>query len=369
MIQGSPNPWTTTPPPGPGPESIVSSYCRELEKLAATLSDLIEVSGARRDAMSPVDLDAFRHMTPALERLDILVSRVLAPPPAAPTPAKEAAPQSQVSKPEPAAPAPFMRSLANEMDAMTRPGKAKPAAAPVPAPAAAAPTRPIPPGARPQRSLSDEAAGEAQDFMQWVRSEVAPTAAAPRPGTPQPKTPLALDELLPSLLRDVAFGVSIQGTTESMPMKAVFQLIEIGSKSGCLHVRTPTEHARFVFDAGRVVAATTDEPQPGGRVGDLLVRLGAISPEALEKAVKDAEGQSIPLGEALLRARLVTTAQLEKALSLQLVDHFERFEREPLVAYALVPNDRSAHDGKLRMTPRELLLEAARRADEHVRKD
>ena len=301
MLSGIPTPSNAETAATPAAESIVTAYCHELSRVAATLADLMDVTVLRAGAVKPADREALLSMVPSLTRLTEHLERVMAG-----------------GEPAPAVPA------------------------------------------EPELAVAD-----GEDFMAWVRREFAQARVGPPSGMSAiHRAPLPNDRLLPTLLRDVGPGVSIQGTTDSMPMNAVFELIEGGRKTGTLHVRTPVEHLRFGFDQGTVVAGTSNAPPAGARLGDILIRLGVVDEPTLAQALELVREEGVPLGAALIREGAVTVPQLEKALSTQLLELFERTAAETEAAYGFVANWRSKHDGKLRMSPRELLLETARRADE-----
>lgn len=335
--------------------SIVAAYCQEVGKLATTLADLLDVAASRADSFTPGDRDALLALGESIGRLASHVDRAAA--------ARDDAPAAPLAQ----APAQAAPSAAASKPVYDHPFETRP----MPGISRTEITQAVSGMLEPERSRRG---ADYADFMNWVRRDfeacqsvdTTPMGAVPAPAeAPRPtKTVVPRERLLETLQQEIGHAARIQGTTDSIPMKAVFQLIEGGRKTGCLHLRTPTEHLQFMFDGGNVVAVSSDDPPRGLRLGDILVRLGHVDEATLTAFLTRIRATGVPLGEALARESLVTVEQLAEALQNQLHEQFARMEREPNAAYGFVPATRSDHDGKLKVTPRELLLESARRSDE-----
>ncbi|MGE0141887.1 MAG: DUF4388 domain-containing protein [Planctomycetota bacterium] len=315
--------------------SVFSAYCEELQRVAQGLCDMIAVSRPAPEQFLSQDREALRRLIPPLTRLTQLIESVL------------------TQTPNPTAPSQHTSGFGLTSSFVTPTLPAQTRVAPA--------ARPEPP--RPTPPSKDE---DATEFVEWVRREFERSRSS---AGASPSRPLAIPrhQLLDALSNTLTGSSSIQGTTGSMPLTAVFAMIEGGRKSGWLHVQAPQEKVRFLFDRGVVVASVSEAPPPGTRIGDLLVRLGFVDELQIQESLDMSRSTRTPLGECLTRAGMVTTKQLEQVLQTQLLESFERLSAEPEVAYAFVPESRSSHDGKLQMRPRELLLESARRADEQHR--
>lgn len=315
-----------------GAPSVFSAYCEELQRVAQSVCDMIAVSRPSPEQLQAQDRESLRRLIPPLTRLTQFIETVLTTPldPITPTisqggfglsPSFGVTPQASVHR----GPSPSR-------------------------------SEPIPSAPPPHEE-------EATEFVEWVRREFERNRAAL--GTPVARQlSIPREQLLNALTNTLSANTSIQGTTGSMPLTAVFAMIEGGRKSGWLHVQAPLEKVRFLFDQGVVVAAASEAPPPGTRIGDLLVRFGFVDELQLEDALDMSRTTRTPLGECLTRSGTVTSKQLEQVLETQLLESFERLSREPEVAYAFAPEQGHGHDGKLHMRPRELLLESARRSDE-----
>lgn len=343
--------------------SIVAAYCQEVGKLATTLADLLDVAASRADSFTPGDRDALLALGESIGRLASHVDRAAAARDDAP-----AASQAPAPGPGPGpGPGPAPMSTPASKSGYEHPFEPRP----MPGISRTEITQAVSGMLEPERSRRG---ADYADFMNWVRRDfeacqsvdTTPMGAVPAPAEPPPPSKIVVprERLLETLQQEIGHAARIQGTTDSIPMKAVFQLIEGGRKTGCLHLRTPTEHLQFMFDSGNVVAVSSDDPPRGLRLGDILVRLGHVDEATLAAFLTRIRTSGVPLGEALARESLVTVEQLAEALQQQLHEQFARMEREPNAAYGFVPATRSDHDGKLKVTPRELLLESARRSDE-----
>jgi tetratricopeptide (TPR) repeat protein len=161
--------------------------------------------------------------------------------------------------------------------------------------------------------------------------------------------------------------VAIRGTLEEAGLPDILQLLALGGKTGCLSVTDHRDFAHVYFRDGRVVfASLVNRPD---RLGERLLRAGAVVPAALEAAVaRQAAEPDRRLGDLLLEDRAVTEEGLRSALAEQVEDavytiftwrrgpfHFEPGQAPPPTAI------------ELRLEVPRLLLEGARRADEWER--
>ncbi|MGD2121037.1 MAG: tetratricopeptide repeat protein [Gemmatimonadota bacterium] len=158
---------------------------------------------------------------------------------------------------------------------------------------------------------------------------------------------------------------AIEGSLADVSLADICQLISLGRKSGCLTVTDRSNFGYLYFEDGRVVYAfVLNRPD---RLGELLVKNGAIEPEDLEKAMEEQGREDQKrLGEILLEMEALSAPVLEKWVETQVQEavyhlltwdqgtfHFEPDEfpdRNQVLLVAL------STDG--------LLMEAARRVDE-----
>jgi DNA-binding HxlR family transcriptional regulator len=164
--------------------------------------------------------------------------------------------------------------------------------------------------------------------------------------------------------------VALEGPLKEFHIQDVFQLLDLGRKSGVLRVTSELRQtaASVSFKQGGVVAATLGKnPQ---RFGARLVRMSKISAKDLDRALAMQEkGDSRRLGEILVAIGAISRRELERQLKAQVEEtildllgwtegHF-RFE-EGATCEALI-------DSPVRISTEGLLMESARRLDEWSR--
>ncbi len=164
--------------------------------------------------------------------------------------------------------------------------------------------------------------------------------------------------------------MALEGPLKELHIQDVFQLLDLGRKTGVLRVTSELRQTAgtVAFDRGGVVAATLGkDPQP---LGARLVRLGKISASQLEQARATQEaGDTRRLGDILIANGAVTRRELDRQLKAQIeeaifellgwAEGYFRFEDgAPLDAIVEAP---------VRIPSEALLMEAARRMDEWSR--
>jgi hypothetical protein len=164
--------------------------------------------------------------------------------------------------------------------------------------------------------------------------------------------------------------VALEGPLKEFHIQDVFQLLDLGRKSGVLRVTSELRQtaASVSFDQGGVVAATLGKnPQ---RFGARLVRMSKISAKDLDRALAMQEkGDSRRLGDILVAIGAISRRELDRQLKAQIEEtildllgwtegHF-RFE-EGVMGEALV-------EAPVRIPTEGLLMESARRLDEWSR--
>jgi len=161
--------------------------------------------------------------------------------------------------------------------------------------------------------------------------------------------------------------VAIQGPLRELGVHDVFQLLDLGRKTGTLRISSELRQNRGTiwFERGAVVAAAIDSnPHP---LGGILLRTGKLREEDLTRALSMQEqGDSRRVGEILVALQAITPRELEEQVRTQVEDvvftllgwsegHFIFEEGDP---------DDIPRDAEIRITTESVLLEAARRIDE-----
>jgi tetratricopeptide (TPR) repeat protein len=164
--------------------------------------------------------------------------------------------------------------------------------------------------------------------------------------------------------------MALEGPLKEFHIQDVFQLLDLGQKSGVLRVTSELRQteASVAFDRGHVVAARLGKnPQ---RFGARLVRMSKISAKDLDRALAMQEkGDPRRLGDILVSIGAIARRELDRQLKAQIEEtildllgwkegHF-RFE-EGATFDGLV-------ESPVRIASEGLLMESARRLDEWSR--
>jgi tetratricopeptide (TPR) repeat protein len=160
--------------------------------------------------------------------------------------------------------------------------------------------------------------------------------------------------------------MAIKGSLREASLPDVLQLLSMGKKTGCLSVTHRNNFGYIYFDKGRISYASIVNRRD--RIGDMLVKTSAITPEQLQQAI-DAQGKQRDkrIGDLLVELGHITRdalhehvrVQIEEAVYLLFTWHEGTFNFEADV----LPE---RQDLLVSINPESLLLEGARRVDEWV---
>ena len=158
--------------------------------------------------------------------------------------------------------------------------------------------------------------------------------------------------------------MALEGTLKDLHVQDVFQLLDLGRKSGTLRITSELRQtaATICFERGGVVAAALGgDPQP---IGARLVRAGKITAEQLDRARSmQSAGDSRRLGDILVGLGAIPRRELDRQLKAQIeeavfdlltwTEGYFRFE-EGSPCHAAV-------EAPVRSPTEALLMEGARR--------
>src|SRR6476469_3152112 len=163
--------------------------------------------------------------------------------------------------------------------------------------------------------------------------------------------------------------MALEGPLKDLHIQDVFQLLDLGRKTGVLRVTSELRQtaATVTFDRGGVVSANLGtNPQ---RFGARLVRLGKITAKDLDRALRLQEkGDARRLGDILVSLGAINRRELDRQLKAQIEEAIfdllgwteGHFRCEEGLSEALV-------DAPVRLPTEGLLMESARRLDEWSR--
>ncbi|MEO7985070.1 MAG: DUF4388 domain-containing protein [Gemmatimonadales bacterium] len=158
--------------------------------------------------------------------------------------------------------------------------------------------------------------------------------------------------------------MAIKGSLKEASLPDVIQLLFLGRRTGCLALADRHNFGTIHFEDGHIIYATIVNRRD--RLGDILVRGGRISAEALEHAIERQDGdREHKLGEILVELGTISREELESYMRLQIeeaVYYLFTWTTGTFNFEAGVAPDRE--DFLVRINPEFLLLEGARRVDE-----
>jgi tetratricopeptide (TPR) repeat protein len=158
--------------------------------------------------------------------------------------------------------------------------------------------------------------------------------------------------------------MAIKGSLREASLPDVIQLLALGRKSGCLAIADRQNFGYVYFDEGRITFASIVNRRD--RLGDLLVRNGRLSPDALERAIAVQErDRERKLGEILVTEGLLAQRDLEEFVRLQIEEAVYFLFTWSQGTFNFEANVRpEGEDLLVAIPPESLLMEAARRVDE-----
>jgi len=158
--------------------------------------------------------------------------------------------------------------------------------------------------------------------------------------------------------------MAIRGSLREASLPDVLQLLAMGKKTGCLSVTHKNSFGYIYFDKGRICYASIVNRRD--RLGDLLVKNGAITQAQLEGAIKlQNRRRDKRLGELLVEQGALSVQQLHGAIEVQIqeaVYFLFTWNQGTFNFEADVGPDQQDH--VVSINPESLLLEGARRVDE-----
>ncbi|HRB12058.1 MAG TPA: DUF4388 domain-containing protein, partial [Vicinamibacteria bacterium] len=112
--------------------------------------------------------------------------------------------------------------------------------------------------------------------------------------------------------------MALAGTLKDFGLPDIVQLIGLQRKTGTLHLKTPGESVKVIFEGGNIVAAESSISRPSDRIGNALVTQGAITQEQLDQALAVQKQTMQRLGHVLISEKIVAEDSLRKAVEAQL---------------------------------------------------
>ncbi len=158
--------------------------------------------------------------------------------------------------------------------------------------------------------------------------------------------------------------MAIKGSLKEASLADVCQLLSMGQKTGCLSITDRSRFGQIFFERGRITYARIVNRRD--RIGDLLVRDGRLSDQALRE-VLDAQAREPDrrLGDLLVEGGHVSRDDLTNMVRLQIEEAIYHLFTWSRGSFFFEVDERPDFaDILVSINPESLLLEAARRIDE-----
>ncbi len=158
--------------------------------------------------------------------------------------------------------------------------------------------------------------------------------------------------------------MAIKGSLHEASLPDVLQLLAMGKKTGCLSVTHRTNFGSIYFDKGKICYAAIVNRRD--RLGDILLKSGAISPAQLDEAIAaQAKERDKRLGEILVGLGIISREDLHKQIRVQIEEAVYFLFTWTQGSFNFEPDIRAEEqDFVVSINPESLLLEGARRVDE-----
>ncbi len=109
--------------------------------------------------------------------------------------------------------------------------------------------------------------------------------------------------------------MALVGNIRDFSLSDFLYLIDRGYKTGCLHLSRESQSAVLFFDKGKLVSAAQNQQRE--TMGDVLIRLGTITPQQLEQArsvLQSTDNGETTLTQVLTQENILSADQIQRAL-------------------------------------------------------
>lgn len=158
--------------------------------------------------------------------------------------------------------------------------------------------------------------------------------------------------------------MAIKGSLREASLPDVLQLLAMGKKTGCLSVTHRNNFGYIYFDRGRISYASIVNRRD--RIGDMLVKAGAITPEQLQAAI-DAQSRQRDkrIGDLLVALGFIAREKLHNHVRIQIEEAVYLLFTWSEGTFNFEPDVQpERQDLLVSINPESLMLEGARRVDE-----
>lgn len=165
----------------------------------------------------------------------------------------------------------------------------------------------------------------------------------------EPKAASASPAKAPVRVTAPSSATTLQGNTDTLPMRSVFQFLSRTRKNGMLHVSLDQEKVRFQFVDGCLVGTSSTQAPSDEGLGNVLAELGFVDAREVAPLVRQHGDGRQRLGSLLLQMGRITHEQLAHAVELQTSRRFERIVRCKFATYEFhAESDHADHGMRIR---------------------
>ncbi len=160
--------------------------------------------------------------------------------------------------------------------------------------------------------------------------------------------------------------MALKGTLKDFGLPDIFQLLSLQKKTGKLTVRSNQNEVTITFRNGSIVSADSLQDPLEDRLGYMLMRRKIITKQQLNKALEVQKETLQHLGHILVSLRFLTAEKLQKYLQLVITQKIYRLFRWKEGEYYFEPREEKAFqdDYFVPLSTQAILMEAVRLLDE-----
>jgi tetratricopeptide (TPR) repeat protein len=158
--------------------------------------------------------------------------------------------------------------------------------------------------------------------------------------------------------------MAIRGSLKEAGLADVIQLLHLGRRSGCLSLADRQRHASIYFEEGWIIYAAIVNRRD--RLGDILLATGSITRAQLDQALSlQATAPGRKVGEILVSVGALSPEDLRRLVRVQIQEAVYSVFNWNSGTFSFEAGARPEVEDPLeRINPESLLLEGARRVDE-----
>lgn len=160
--------------------------------------------------------------------------------------------------------------------------------------------------------------------------------------------------------------MALEGTLRDFSLSDIFQLIGLQRKTGVLTLRSKEDVVTVSFLDGKVVGADSLNKRLEDRLGQVLLKTGAVTKPELDAALKTQMETLERLGHILIERSVISREELKKAVEQQILQIIYRVFRWQDGDYHFSQETSVDYDAELvtAMGSESILMEGARMLDE-----